>query len=196
MREIRTSGSMSGVEETGWRWDSVSRSAKATPAQQAPTHRTGTAPLADSTKNLTEDGKRSPPARLRSYGFAAERLLGGNSSYPCALLAYRAAPDGWAITARMLLDGRAGPRAGHVSPTYRPVSQAECFVNLLRFSEHSSQAIGQSEVVHASHGSGRGNDDRCRLEVNGFLSEAWKPPAMEIAGDVPLAGPKAHRGGR
>ena len=52
MREIRTSGSMSGVEETGWRWDSVSRSAKATPAQQAPTHRTGTAPLADSTKIL------------------------------------------------------------------------------------------------------------------------------------------------
>ena len=29
MREIRTSGSMSGEEETGWRKDSVSRGAKA-----------------------------------------------------------------------------------------------------------------------------------------------------------------------
>src|SRR5258708_21939795 len=47
-------------------------------------------------KNLTEEGKRSPPARILSYGFAAERLLGGNSSYPCALLAYRAARSAWA----------------------------------------------------------------------------------------------------
>ena len=51
MREIRTSGSMSGVEETGpWKtW--VSRWGESLPAQSAPTFLrvSGTAPPADST---------------------------------------------------------------------------------------------------------------------------------------------------
>jgi len=100
-------------------------------------------------KNLTEDGKGSPPARILSYGFAAERLLGGNSSYPCALLAYRAVRNGWAfrssldgraITARMLLDGLGGPASRSCAPDLSAGESGRMFCKFV--TEHSSQLIG------------------------------------------------------